>query len=137
MEKFGFIRALDAVEEKGVKIAHITTDRHKSIRKYMREKRPDIDHEFDLWHVVKGAVNKPVAKAGKKAPCRQLNEWSFSISNHIWFSSQSCGGDPELLQEMWLSIMSHVRNVHQWDGNKKFHKCTHPPIPASQNRLKK
>ena len=70
MEKFGFIRALDAVEKNGVKVVQITTDRHKSIRKYMREKRPDIPHEFDTWHVVKGAVTIPVAKAGKKAPCR-------------------------------------------------------------------
>ena len=37
----------------GVDISTIITDRHRSIRKYLREECPKLIHQFDVWHFVK------------------------------------------------------------------------------------
>ena len=29
-------------------------------------------------------------------------------------------------REKWLSILHHIVNIHQWEHNEKFHKCSHP-----------
>ncbi len=53
MEAEGFRRGLDYLFFRGVDIGVITTDRHPSIRKIMREDYSHICHEFDPWHVNK------------------------------------------------------------------------------------
>ncbi|KAF4114194.1 hypothetical protein G5714_004417 [Onychostoma macrolepis] len=52
MEPVGFKRAVNRIQGEGIKINVVTTDRSPSIRKIMTV--PDIHHEFDIWHVVKG-----------------------------------------------------------------------------------
>ena len=47
------LRALDEVEEEGVEIEELVTDRHPSIVAHMRT-RKDITHSIDIWHVAKG-----------------------------------------------------------------------------------
>ena len=55
MELEGMKRALQWItEDKQLQIAEIVTDRHSSVKKYMREERPSIQHWFDVWHVAKG-----------------------------------------------------------------------------------
>ena len=58
MEKYGLIKILDSLEETGVNVACLTTDRHISIRKYMREDRSKILHQFDIWHVSKSVKKR-------------------------------------------------------------------------------
>ena len=99
MEKLGCVNALGDIESKGLQIAQFTTDRHVQIRKYMREQRPDIKLQFDIWHVVKGAIKKRLSVVAKKAACRELNKWIRSICNHFWWSSQTCDGDKLVLME--------------------------------------
>ena len=53
MEKKGFIKSLKTIKDEGLIPEQITTDRHTQIRKHMREKEPDISHQFDVWHFVK------------------------------------------------------------------------------------
>lgn len=54
MEKEGLVRSITALEEAGVKIGNIVTDRHPQIQKFLREEKPTIQHFFDVWHVAKG-----------------------------------------------------------------------------------
>lgn len=55
MELEGLQRSLSfLLEECSLQISHLVTDRHSSVKKYMREKQPDIVHWFDVWHVAKG-----------------------------------------------------------------------------------
>jgi len=54
MEKEGLIRALRFIDSQGIVIREIVTDRHPSIRKYMREERPNTYHTLDVWHTAKG-----------------------------------------------------------------------------------
>ncbi|KAK5935054.1 hypothetical protein CgunFtcFv8_020451 [Champsocephalus gunnari] len=53
MELEGLKRGLQKLNDEGVTIASITTDRHGSVKKYMGEKEPSIEHWFDVWHVAK------------------------------------------------------------------------------------
>ena len=54
MELEGLKRALRFLAEQGNPPAVVVTDRHASIKKYMREQQPTIRHQFDVWHVAKG-----------------------------------------------------------------------------------
>ena len=137
MEKVGFIKALEDMENRGVILTQITTDRHTQIRKYMTEQRTDIRLQFDLWHVVKGAIKKKLTEAGKKAACREILPWIRSVMNHAWWSSATCEGSTELLVEKLTSVLHHVKGVHSWDGNKLFSKCIHPLLPPERERKKK
>lgn len=54
MEKEGLVRGIASLQEKGVEIESLVTDRHASVAKWMRENQPDIKHQYDVWHIAKG-----------------------------------------------------------------------------------
>ena len=56
MEHQGLVNALMFLENSSVKVGTLVTDRHKQISKYMREKHPHIEHQYDVWHVSKGTL---------------------------------------------------------------------------------
>ena len=62
----------------------------------------------------------------KNKHCGQLYPWTQSISNHLWWATETCDGDVQLLVEKWKSIIHHISNVHEWDDdpNALFPKCT-------------
>ncbi|XP_064471007.1 uncharacterized protein LOC135385556 [Ornithodoros turicata] len=103
MEKAGFIRCLDEVKCKGITVASITTDRHPSVRKHMRENEPTIVHGFDIWHVVKGMKKKLEAAANSRA-CAALKPWVQHICNHLYWCSGNSEGNTEFLLSMWRSM---------------------------------
>ena len=53
MEKKGFIKTLQMFKDENITPTQITADRHTQIRKYMREKEPGRNHQFDLWNFVR------------------------------------------------------------------------------------
>ena len=136
MEKKGFLDTLGHVEANGVNVAIISTDRHPQIKMEMRVNHGEISHAFDPWHVAK-SVNKKLSAASKKSGCSELAAWIPSIVNHLWWCAESCGKDPDVLREKWLSVIHHVTNRHEWPGNRHFHKCEHDPLPTEQQRKKK
>lgn len=50
----GFKKGLEKLLDEGISVKVVTTDRHPSIRKIMREDFPNIEHQFDPWHTGKG-----------------------------------------------------------------------------------
>lgn len=52
MEKDGLRRSLDRLEESGVKLDCIVTDRHPQIQKFLKDRK--IIHCYDVWHMAKG-----------------------------------------------------------------------------------
>ncbi|XP_062517566.1 uncharacterized protein LOC134192823 [Corticium candelabrum] len=100
MERKGFERSLQKLQTEGLHIKQIATDRHIQIAATMRKKYPNIDHQFDVWHVSKG-IAKKLTQKGKSKRCTKLLPWIQSISNHLWWSSQSCDGDSQILTEKW------------------------------------
>lgn len=56
MELEGLKRALAFLEQNGVEVAVLVTDRHVQIKCFLRREKSDIKHEFDVWHVAKGTL---------------------------------------------------------------------------------
>ena len=62
MEKIGFVELLERMEKTyGFKIRSLTTDCHLQIRAFLEKVRPDIIHQFDIWHVSK-SINKKLSR---------------------------------------------------------------------------
>ena len=98
MEKKGFIKTLLVLKDENITPTQITTNCHDQICKYMREKEPGINHQFDVWHFIKN-INKKLINASQKASCKLLSKWVNSIVNHLWWACASSEGDVELLRE--------------------------------------
>jgi len=47
-----------------------------------------------------------------------------------------CDQSPDLLQEIWSSIVHHTVNVHEFTGDA-FVKCGHPPLTDDEQQRKK
>ena len=62
MEVMGFQRGLKELLDCGVDVAVMIIDRSPSLRKLLREEFPEIRHEFDPWHVVKGKLLLEIQK---------------------------------------------------------------------------
>lgn len=69
MEKEGLRRGLDFLEEKGLEVDYIVTDRHPQIKKYLCDR--GITQYYDVWHVVKGGFKFYVSLFGIKV-CSQV-----------------------------------------------------------------
>ncbi len=52
MEKEGLVRGIKLLEENGVSIGVLATDRHRQIEKWLHYE-PDITHKYDVWHMAK------------------------------------------------------------------------------------
>lgn len=119
------------IEKDGINIDLFLTDRHRGIRKMMREKYDGILHEFDVWHVSK-SLAKAIKAVEKKAPT--LEGWKPSIINHLWWSSMTCDANDDVLIEKFKSVLSHVTNTHSWEGNNHFHTCVHDNLDEEEER---
>ena len=102
----------------------------------MKRNYPDVDHQFDVWHLAKSVTKKLTEKA-KKKDCGDLFPWIKSVSNHLWWCADTCTANKELLREKWISIVHHTANIHQWDSADLYHECPHPPIPRDVARTKR
>ncbi|KAG0444735.1 hypothetical protein HPB47_013443, partial [Ixodes persulcatus] len=91
MEKEGLIRSLEFVKGKDLTVRSLTTDRHRSIAKHMREQEAAILHYFDIWHVSK-SIKKSLTAASKGKDCGVLALWSQPAVNHMyWVAAASQG----------------------------------------------
>jgi hypothetical protein len=132
MEVVGLESCLDEYDEYDIKIAVITTDRSPSVMGLMQTRYPSIDHQHDLWHIGKSIKKKLVATSKKKGMAC-IADWIRSIINHLYFSAQNCMEDPDLLIELWLSILKHIVGKHSWNADK-VHKtvlrCSHDDVDS-------
>ena len=80
-----------------------------------------------------------MTQKGKQKHCEQFLPWIQSISNHLWWSAQTCNGDAQLLTDKWVPIIHYISNVHEWVGIKgsQFTKCVHPTLTSEEQRSKK
>ncbi|CAI6376865.1 unnamed protein product [Macrosiphum euphorbiae] len=123
----------ELVNEENCKIDIFLTDRHKGIRCDMRINHSNIEHEFDIWHISKSLM-KRMKTLDKKYPDAFL--WKTSISNHLWWSAQTCHGDGDLLVKKFTSILKHISNIHEWVEDGELIKCEHAPLSNDEQRNK-
>ncbi|CAG0904967.1 unnamed protein product, partial [Cyprideis torosa] len=57
-----------------------------------------------------------------------LLKWKKFITNHVWFSIKTCGGDFETLQRTWFSLLKHIKNDHS--------DCDHPKRSRTHDNTK-
>ncbi|XP_063909811.1 uncharacterized protein LOC135127297 [Zophobas morio] len=124
LEKAACDKILHKLIHEDLKISVFLSDRHRGIRHLLRTKYSELNHQFDVWHMAKNLAKK-IKTVEKKAPL--LAAWKSSIVNHLWWAAQTCGGDPDLLIEKFLSVLHHICNIHSWEGNR-FTACQHEPI---------
>ena len=136
MEKLGFRRTLDELLQAGMEVSTVATDRHMGIRKLLKDDYPEIDHQFDIWHISKSITKKLTAKAKRKV-CEDLGPWIRAVTNHLWWAASNCQQDAEMLVEMWQSMTHHVCNVHQWNPGEKYHACSHDVLDPEKARRTK
>lgn len=134
MDKEGLRRCLLTVREGlNLEIATLATDRHCQITAFMKADYPNINHQYDVWHLAK--CQKKLSKAGLKKGHDALMPWIQSISNHLWWSAKTCNKNPDLLIAKWTSIVHRIVNGHEWEGDL-FSQCAHEPIDNRNNRKK-
>ncbi|XP_061190950.1 uncharacterized protein LOC133199083 [Saccostrea echinata] len=134
MEKEGLIRGVRYLEQNGVPISQIVTDRHLQVAKWLRKNLPDTTHSIDVWHVAKG-FKKKLLSLSKEKDCEHLREWIKSLENHLYWvpSSAPDDEDNELKWEKWTSITNHVQNIHK--GNEqRFQRCEHGDLDPTAKR---
>ena len=136
MEIEGLRRCLKELKDANLKLSTLATDRHLMIGAMMKKDFKEINHQFDIWHLVKSLLKKlwPKAKTDK---CSDLTAWIQSIANHLWWAAATCGGNAQVLKEKWLSLLQHITNRHSWGGNQHFHKCAHDKLTLQQKRSTK
>ena len=127
MEPMGLRKCLDSLQQFGINVAVLTTDRHVTIRKIMRLEYSSITHQFDVWHLVK-SITKRLTALSKIKGNEPLFDWIQSINNHFWWCAESCNGDAEVLRERWQSVVYHTAGIHSWSDKKHFHTCRHDPL---------
>ena len=128
MEVEGLKQCLDKLNDHGVEICTLATDRHPSVRKTMADDYPQIRHEYDLWHIVKSLKKKLLS--AKKA---DIVPWINAIANHLWYCASACDGDPRLMKEMWMSLLHHIKNSHSWTaGAELYRECNHPAYTSEE-----
>ena len=123
LETVGCDRAVRYVTEQ-LPMKLLATDRNPSVAKLLRQSYPEIQHQYDPWHISK-SVAKRIHNASKVKGNEILDLWLRSILNHLWWSSSTCNGDEDLLSEKWTSILHHITNQHSWSTGTKFHACEH------------
>jgi len=104
-------------------ITSITTDRHCSVQKYLRETFPQFIHYFDIWHIAK-SVRKKIIEVSKRRDCSILHDWAQSVSNHLYWCAASSSGNGDLIVAKWTSILRHICDIHTGHG-LLFDNCAH------------
>lgn len=72
MEPEGTLRVLEELQEHGIQIHRVTTDRSTTVMAMMRQHFPNIEHKRDAWHMVKG-IKKDLLTEAKKKESRKFD----------------------------------------------------------------
>ena len=135
MELNGLKNVLQRLSDNSIQVDSLTTDRHKQVRYFLKKNRKDIRHQFDVWHFGKN-IKKKLIKAAKKKCFSELGPWIKAIINHFWWCCATCNGDVQLLREKWVSILYHIKNVHEWEDHAIFRQCAHREYSLQEIKMK-
>lgn len=95
----------------------------------------NISHQFDVWHMA-NSIRKKLGSAAKKKGYEELIPWIRSICNHLWYCAAECDENPEILVELWKSLLFHIQNIHVLEGTY-VQMCGHPELDVESARKKK
>ncbi|XP_006825603.2 uncharacterized protein LOC102807096 [Saccoglossus kowalevskii] len=94
------------LQNQGINIYKIVTDRHVQIIKWIRENMTGIEHCVDVWHVAK--------ELSKEKECGVIQDWIRSVTNHLyWTAASTPDGNGDLMTDKWTSVGNHIQNIHE------------------------
>ncbi|XP_031755428.1 uncharacterized protein LOC108644833 isoform X2 [Xenopus tropicalis] len=133
LEPLNFEKALNWLIHEKVDVKIVATDRHNVIKTIMSSTFKHIDHQFDVWHLCK-SIHKKLLAASKKRNCRDIASWISPITNHLWWSSQTCKQNVNVLIDKWKSLLFHIANKHTFKSLRYYKKCQHRRLTAAQKK---
>ena len=89
LELQGFVNCLVELENDGVILSAVATDRNRQLAKWMRENWLNIEHCFDPWHFSKNIKDK-LRQLIKRKDCKIIQEWIKPIGNHLFWCANHC-----------------------------------------------
>ncbi|XP_036840585.1 uncharacterized protein LOC118965491 isoform X1 [Oncorhynchus mykiss] len=107
LETEGLERCLQHIEAHGCVVETLTTDRHASVRVFLRDSNPHIWHEYYLWHNAKG-VRKQLLAIAKP----EVLPWVRAITHHVGYCATTAGGRVRLAKEKGITAVHHITNEH-------------------------
>ncbi|KAL5021397.1 hypothetical protein ScPMuIL_000552 [Solemya velum] len=135
MKKTGLTRSLKFLDERGLELGILITDRHRQLGKFLRDEYPEIDHLFDIWHIGKG-LRKKLEAASKTPDCSDIKPWIPSIINHLYWSAVSTPPNQgDMILSKWISVVEHVQNSHSNFGGL-FPQCAHGRLEGREIKKK-
>jgi solute carrier family 8 (sodium/calcium exchanger) len=123
MELEGLQRCKAKLDDRGVIVSSLVTDRHLQVGKWVREEWGQVKHQYDVWHVAK-SLKKKLEEIAKKRGNEIVKQWSHSITNHLYWCAISSNGNGCLALAKWESILNHICNIHEGHG-LLFTSCAH------------
>ncbi|XDV25962.1 hypothetical protein PO909_029784 [Leuciscus waleckii] len=120
MEKEGLKRSLEWLEECGVRLDCIVTDRHPQIQKLLKER--NVTQYYDVWHLEKG-LSKKLEQIARDKDCSIVKKWQHSIRTHLYWTAASSTSGPEKVAK-WKSLINHIQDVHIHD-DPLYPQCEH------------
>lgn len=139
LETKGCREVLKELSDFGANVKILCTDCSPSVSKMMRTEFPDINHQYDLYHLEK-RIRKMLVKGAAGKDCDDLKDWIKPITSHLWWCAQNCENDPNILREKWISSIYHVTNKHDWRRLGVFEhvtRCEHAPLSRAEMKKKK
>ncbi|ELT92690.1 hypothetical protein CAPTEDRAFT_143227, partial [Capitella teleta] len=136
MEKEGLQRSIARLEAEDTKVDLIVTDRHMKdqkeflmLRFQMHLLHPNGEELFSFI-----GVSKKLDAIGKLKTCQEINLWTNSVVDHLYWSvSSTQDSNGHLTLAKWLSVLNHVMNEHEGHGNL-FPRCLHESITGIETR---
>lgn len=89
VEKAGVVKCLNDLWSADLKIAATTNDRHPSIRKHLRDQKPEADHELDTWHVAKVGLTNTISSGSFFSAGLKLTH-TASYASHLLPNVYQC-----------------------------------------------
>ncbi|XP_044171163.1 uncharacterized protein LOC114950456 isoform X4 [Acropora millepora] len=98
----------------------------------------DVFHSLDIWHKAK-SIKKCISKVGSTKGMEKIKKWSEHIIRHFWYCCSTVSQiEPQndevalgQMKEMWISVLHHVCDQHEWLCGK----CSHGELPSEEREL--
>lgn len=133
LEKACFVKGLEFLLSKDMKVVEVVTDAHLQISSLMKKEYPNIKHSFDVWHGTKN-LGKKIIKAGQDKKNKGLLAWTKDVVNHYWYTAQ-ISSSVEDFKGTWIGVLHHVVNVHEWVlPYSSTNRCEHGPLTSEREK---
>uniref|UniRef100_A0A915D506 Transposase n=1 Tax=Ditylenchus dipsaci TaxID=166011 RepID=A0A915D506_9BILA len=117
MELEGVKRCLTKLEDAGLNIHSLTSDRHVQLRSFLQKDKPHIQHFFDGWHTLK-PIRRTLHTKSKKKFNSELRLIGPRLMRHLYHCSSLSKSDPAIIKETAFSALLHLCGIHEWKAGK-------------------